>query len=72
MSENKRFCLDLSLNDLILWCKDSGVPTYRADQIYSWLSHGVFDTAEMTNLPNSLKKKFDEDFVCKGMHIEQE
>ena len=72
MSENKRFCLDLSLNDLILWCKDSGVPTYRADQIYSWLSHGVFDTAEMTNLPNSLKKKFDEDFVCKGMHIEHE
>ena len=34
-----------------------GEPKYRAKQIFDWLSRGVRDFDEMTNLPKALKEK---------------
>lgn len=65
----KRFCLDLKLNDLENWCKENSYPAFRAKQIYKWLSSGVTVLGEMTNLPKDLKAKLDEDFIFSGMEI---
>jgi len=55
MSE-KKFCLDLKKEDLEAWCKENSMPSYRAGQIYKWLSSGVTDTNKMTNLPADLRE----------------
>ena len=39
-----------------------GEPKYRAKQIFEWLSRGVRDFDEMTNLPKALKKKLKSEY----------
>lgn len=38
-------------------------PKYRAKQIFDWLSRGVRDFDEMTNLPKALKKKLKAEYT---------
>ena len=40
-----------------------GEPKYRAKQIFDWLSHGVRDFDEMTNLPKALKEKLKAEYT---------
>lgn len=40
-----------------------GEPKYRAAQIFAWLSSGVRDFEEMTNLPQSLRQKLKSSFT---------
>ena len=61
-----KFCLDLTLKDLTLWCEERGVPKYRASQIYGWLSSGAVTTDEMTNVPKNVRSMLEEDFIFGG------
>ena len=38
-------------------------PSYRADQLWSWLVRGVDDPTEMTNLPKALRAQLEERFA---------
>lgn len=40
-----------------------GEPKYRAKQIFDWLSRGVRDFDEMTNLPKALKEKLEAEYT---------
>ena len=40
-----------------------GEPKYRAKQIFDWLSRGVRDFDEMTNLPKALKEKLKAEYT---------
>ena len=64
-----KFCLDLTMDDLKTWCDMQHVPSFRAKQIYKWLSSGVIDTSEMTNIPKDLRAKLEEDFIFGGMTV---
>lgn len=64
-----KFCLDLTLEDLKTWCEEQHVPSFRAKQIYKWLSSGIIDTAEMTNIPKDLRARLEEDFIFNGMTV---
>lgn len=66
---DKKFCLDLTLDDLKRWCDDNSVQSFRAKQIYGWLSSGVTDTAEMTNVPKDLRYKLEQDFIMGRMRV---
>ena len=66
---DKKFCLDLTLEDLKEWCDSNSVQSFRAGQIYGWLSSGVTDTAEMTNVPKNLREKLEEDFIFGRMKV---
>ena len=70
---DKKFCLDLNLNDIKTWCRDKGFPSYRADQLFKWLSTGTVELDQMTNIPKDLKASLSEDFIFEdGMKIEHE
>ena len=58
-----KFCLDLTKEDLELWCKENGIKSYRAGQIHKWLSSGVTDTTEMNNVPAAVRAKLEESFI---------
>ncbi len=66
---DKRFCLDLKKDDILTWCAEKGFPKFRADQIYKWLSSGVIDTAEMTNVPGNIRSALEEDFSFGSMKV---
>lgn len=74
MSENsaKKYCLDLTAEDILKWCRDNGYPKFRAQQISKWLSSGVTDTSGMTNIPNAMREKLEEDFIFSGMRVIEE
>ena len=65
----KVFCLDLTLAELENWCRDNSYPAFRAKQIYKWISSGVIDLQDMTNLPKDIKTKLDEAFIFSGIRI---
>ena len=45
--------------------KDLGQPAFRAKQVYTWLHKGVRSYAEMTNLPQSLRDRLEEQYpIC--------
>ena len=64
-----KFCLDLTLEDLELWCKEREVPKYRASQIYGWLSSGAVTTDDMTNVPKNVRALLEEDFIFGGFEL---
>ena len=66
---DKKFCADLTLDELKEWCSANNVQSFRAKQIYGWLSSGVTDTAEMTNVPKDLRQKLEEDFIFGKMKV---
>ena len=54
--------MDLTLGELTEWCKARSVQSFRAKQIYGWLSSGVTDTDDMTNVPKDVRRMLEEDF----------
>ena len=62
-----KFCLDLTHDELKTWCREKNIPAFRADQIYRWLSSGVINLDEMTNIPLSLRQMLNADFVFGSM-----
>lgn len=72
MDKKGKFCLDLDLEDIKLWCKEKNLPSFRAGQLYKWLSSGVINTDEMTNIPKNMRDEFNKDFITDGMKIEHE
>ncbi|HHX36844.1 MAG TPA: 23S rRNA (adenine(2503)-C(2))-methyltransferase RlmN, partial [Clostridiaceae bacterium] len=51
------------------WVKDHSYPSFRIDQLQSWLNQGVDDVAQMTNLPKKMRQQLADDFVFNGMVI---
>lgn len=49
--------------------RDMGQPSYRAKQIFSWLTAGVNSFDEMSNLPKALREALDEKFYIAGVSI---
>lgn len=67
--KNKKFCLDLTPDEILKWCLDNGYPKFRAGQISKWLNSGVTDTSKMTNIPAGMRQKLNEDFMFSDMKI---
>lgn len=58
-------------NEISEVCKNLGLPSYRAGQIYSWIQKsGVQSYDEMTNLPKQLRAVLNENYPIKGCEIE--
>ena len=58
-------------NEISEVCKNLGLPSYRAGQIYSWIQKsGVQSYDEMTNLPKQLRAVLNENYPLKGCEIE--
>ena len=70
--EGKKFCLDLTEEEILKWCLDNGFPKFRAGQIKKWLDSGVTETSRMTNVPAAMRQKLEEDFIFSGMRITDE
>ncbi len=68
-SDSKKFCLDLTKNDIALWCQEKGYPKFRVDQIYKWISSGVINLDEMTNIPKNIREALDADFSFNSMTV---
>ena len=51
----------LTKEQLLAFCKEQGLPRFRADQLFQWLyQKGVSDFEEMTNLSKELRTKLKE------------
>ena len=68
---NRKFCLDLTLDELKAWCQENGIQSYRAGQIYKWLSSGVTDTSEMNNVPKDIRAKLEESYIFGSFEVRQ-
>ena len=69
---DKRFILDLSADEIKEWCKENALPSFRAGQIYKWVSSGVIKTEEMTNIPKDIRARLESSFIMEGMVIVNE
>ena len=49
--------------------KAMGEPTYRAKQVFSWLSRGVSGFGEMTDLPKALRERLDGRFYLAAPQV---
>jgi 23S rRNA (adenine2503-C2)-methyltransferase len=55
----------LTLPELTALLKEQGEPGFRARQVYTWLHKGVRSYGEMTNLPQSLRQRLEEQYpIC--------
>ena len=55
----------LTLTELAALLKEQGEPGFRAKQVYTWLHKGVRSYDEMTNLPQSLRDRLQEQYpIC--------
>ena len=56
---NKTDIASLRYDELKAFIKENGLPEYRAEQIYKWISSGVFKFSEMTNIGKALTEKLE-------------
>ena len=55
----------LTLTELAALLREQGEPGFRAKQVYTWLHKGVRSYDEMTNLPQSLRDRLQEQYpIC--------
>lgn len=66
---DKKFCLDLTRDEISKWCEEHSVQSFRAKQIYGWLASGVTDTEDMTNVPKNVRAMLEEDFIFGRMRV---
>lgn len=60
------------LQELTDFCKEQGLPGFRAKQIFDWLHHRQVDTfEEMTNLPLTLRNKLAETCRIPTVQVEK-
>ncbi|MDD2654836.1 MAG: 23S rRNA (adenine(2503)-C(2))-methyltransferase RlmN [Candidatus Omnitrophica bacterium] len=64
---------DLNFEELILFLKEEGLPSFRASQIYSWIyKKGILDFTKMRNIPDRLKDILKERFfISNGRLIDR-
>ena len=53
---------DLTIDELIEYFKGKNQPSFKAKQCFKWLSCGVTDFSEMTDISKDLRKTLSEDF----------
>lgn len=54
-----------TLGEMTALFKELGEPSFRAKQVYGWLHKGVRTYDEMTNLPQSLRQKLEQQYpIC--------
>lgn len=64
------FLAAAKLEELKIYCREHGLPAFRASQIDSWLhTHCVVNPDEMKNLPADLKTALKQDFHAPGSTI---
>ena len=62
---------DLNPQELKDFCKEKGLPAFRAKQLFTWLHRGAeFD--EMSNLPKNLREELKKDCIAQPVHIMHE
>jgi len=54
----------MTIEEIGEWLKNAGEPSYRAEQIFTWLHSGVEKFDEMSNLPKKLREN-----LCNNFHI---
>ena len=55
----------LTLTELTALLKEQGEPGFRAKQVYTWLHKGVRSYEEMTNLPQGLRDRLEQQYpIC--------
>jgi len=54
--------------ELAAWCKQQGLPAFRAKQIFKWIHQGA-DFDEMTNLPLALRAQLKETAVAQPVYM---
>ena len=55
----------LTLTELTALLKEQGEPGFRAKQVYTWLHKGVRSYGEMTNLPQGLRERLEQQYpIC--------
>ena len=54
--------------ELAAWCKERGLPAFRAKQIFKWIHQGA-DFDGMTNLPLALREQLKEEAVAQPVRI---
>ena len=52
----------MALEELDLFFREMGQPSFRAKQVFTWLHRGAVSFEDMTNLPRSLRQTLDEAF----------
>ncbi len=61
----------MNLQEISQICKESGLPSFRAGQIFKWIQQaGVSDYDEMTNLPKNLREQLKEKYPIHGCEVE--
>ncbi len=59
---------DLSYEQLASWVTEQSEPLFRAKQLFSWIYRSlVFDFSAMTNLPLSLRQKWNEQAIIQPL-----
>ena len=54
--------------ELAAWCKERGLPAFRAKQIFKWIHQGA-DFDGMTNLPLALREQLKEEAIAQPVRI---
>ena len=57
--------------EMTAWCKEQGMPAFRAKQIFRWIHQGA-DFDGMTNLPAALRQQLKDVAVAQPVEIIQE
>ena len=57
--------------ELADWCREQGMPAFRAKQIFRWIHQGA-DFDGMTNLPRDLREKLKQTAVAQPVRIIEE
>src|SRR6266700_3434860 len=72
-TSKKTDLLSLTLPQLQQWLGERGEPHFRAKQIFNWLyKHLVTDFMQMTNLPQSLRNRLNEEACIGPMVVRSE
>lgn len=61
----------MTLKELQTFIVELGEKKFRGTQIFNWLSKGICDFGEMTNIPNSLKTKLKETAYIENITCEK-
>ena len=61
----------MTQQELGVWLKELGEPTFRAGQIFTWLHRGATSFDDMTDLPKALREKLDRQCVITCPAVER-
>lgn len=64
----KKKLMDMTLEELTILLKEKGQPSFRAKQIFSWISKGVGLDA-MSNVPKSFRNELNSEYTLGGARI---